>query len=72
MLPDIGVLIAAYVFTRMAALCCRPIDAPAGWRKAGQIIVRVLAVLTMAVAVIVAADLLLRGLTGVSLPEVAR
>lgn len=72
MLPDIGLLIAAYVFTRMAALICRPIEASAGWRKAGQVIVRIFAAVTMLVAIVVGIDLLLRGVTGVSLPELTR
>ena len=72
MIPDIGVMIAAYVVTRMLGTFCRPIDSDAGWRAYGQIATRVFAAITIIVAVIVGIDLLLRGATGVSLPELTK
>lgn len=71
MIPDIGVLVAAYVFTRMVVLLAAPVEAD-GWRSYVQLAARVCAFLTIVVAVVVGIDLLLRGTTGVSLPELAR
>ena len=51
-IPEIGVLVAAYVFTRMLELSSSD--------SAGMP-VRVLAVITMIVAAVVAADLVIRG-----------
>lgn len=71
MLPDIGIIVAAYVFTRMFALVGTPITETGVYRGV-QIFVRVLAVATMIITFIVAIDLVLRGTSGVSLPDIAR
>ena len=58
MIPDIGVMIAAYILTRMWAL----VGQPNTNESAALTFSKVLAVITMLVAVISGADLLLRGL----------
>ncbi len=71
MLPDIGIVVAAYIFTRMFALIGTPITETGVYRGV-QIFVRVLAAATLVIAFIVGIDLALRGTTGVSLPDIAR
>lgn len=54
MVPDIGVMIAAYIVTRMVALLGRP-------SPDTNIVAKILAALTIIVAVICAGDLFVRG-----------
>jgi hypothetical protein len=68
-IPDIGILVAAYVFTRMLSLIGRPIDPQGGWQANMPRATRIFAIVTVLVAVVIGFDLLLRGTTGVSLPE---
>ncbi|HEY2153078.1 MAG TPA: hypothetical protein VGH34_19865 [Vicinamibacterales bacterium] len=72
MIPAIGVLVAACVFTRMSGLLFRSKESESGWRFGGQVLTRMFAGMTMPVAVFVAIDLLLCGATGVTLPELTR
>ena len=55
MIPAIGLMIGAYVFTRMVSFLTRKGD------MAESIIVKVFAVITMLVTAICVADLLMRG-----------
>jgi hypothetical protein len=61
MIPDIGVMIAAYIFTRMAALLGQP-------SPNANVLAKVFAVITMIVATLIAFDLIARG-TSVNLPS---
>ena len=54
MIPDIGVMIAAYIVTRMAALIGQP-------SADANSVAKVLAILSIIVTVICTADLLARG-----------
>jgi hypothetical protein len=72
MIPDIGGLVAAYVFTRMSALLFPSKESESGWRFGRQVLTRMFAGMTMPVAVFVAIDLLLRGTTDVTRPELTR
>ena len=72
MVPDIGILIAAYVFTRMVALLGTPITSKSGFNGVAQVAAQIFAGLTLIVALVVGIDLLLRGTTGLSLPELTR
>jgi hypothetical protein len=69
MIPEIGVMLAAYIVTRMLALIVTRNDATSQVLQFGQIIAKIFAGVTIIVAVIVAIDLALRGTAGVSLPE---
>lgn len=70
MIPEIGVLLAAYIITRMLALLATRVDAGHWLLVAAQIIVRVAAVGTILVAVFVAIDLLFSAARGVQLPTI--
>lgn len=54
MIPDIGVIVAAYVITRMAALILTPSQ---------PIIVRLFAVITVLITIAAGADLLSHGVS---------
>jgi cytochrome b561 len=54
MLPDIGLMIAAYIVTRMVALLGQP-------RPQANPVAKVFAAITILVAVVCALDLVLRG-----------
>ena len=62
MIPEIGILIAAYVVTRMIDILTRPKPPTA---------LALFAVLTILVALFVGFDLLMRGITNVSLQELS-
>jgi hypothetical protein len=53
-IPDIGIIIAAYVVTRMAALLGQP-------REQANIVAKVLAAITIVVTLFCALDLAIRG-----------
>jgi len=55
MIPDIGLMVGAYVVTRMVSFLTRKGD------RAESVVVKVLAVITVLVTVICVADLLMRG-----------
>lgn len=55
MIPTIGIMIGAYIFTRMVSFATR------GGDRKESLLVRVLAILTMIVTMFCTADLLLRG-----------
>ena len=57
MIPDIGLMIGAYVITRMISLLTRKGD------REESVVVRVFAVITILVAVICVSSLLTRGLS---------
>lgn len=59
MIPDIGVMIGAYIFTRMFALA----------RTSNDRVVQAFAILTLLVAFIGMADLVLRGTVGIELKD---
>ncbi len=67
MIPEIGILIAAYVITRMLALMYSPPTTPRG-----RTIVGAAAGVTIAIAVIVAGDLVRRGVEVSRLVEAFR
>ena len=56
MIPDIGVMIAAYIVTRMVALLGQP-------QSQANLVAKVLAVITILVALVCGFDVALRGLT---------
>ena len=64
MIPDIGLMIGAYIVTRMLQVVLNE-------AKQSTAVV-VFAVLTLVVAALGIGDLLLRGTTGVSIPELTR
>ena len=55
MIPDIGLMVGAYVVTRMVSFLTRK------GNMAESVVVKVLAVITVLVTVICVADLLMRG-----------
>ncbi len=55
MLPDIGLMVGVYIITRMISFLSRKQE------RAEPIVVKVFAVITIAISVIVILDLLLRG-----------
>ena len=59
MIPDIGLMIGAYIFTRMADLA----------NTSGSRVIRVLAALTMIVTFLMVGDLVLRGTTDIGLRD---
>ena len=59
MIPEIGFMLGAYIVTRMLALFLKP-----GTKE----IVRFMAIGTIIAAIVVMADLALRGSTGAGLP----
>ena len=65
MIPDIGVMVAAYILTRMLQIILKRDPKENG-------VVVAFAVITIIVTAVVAGDLLLRGTTGVSLPELTK
>ncbi len=62
MLPDIGLMIGAYIFVRMVHLTSRPETAR---------VTRILAALTAAFTVFICLDLLLRGTTNLTWSDVS-
>ena len=62
MLVDIGVMVAAYIVTRMVSFLAR------SGAQAEHVLVKVLAVLTAVVAILCALDLLLRGGSSTQIP----
>lgn len=62
MIPDIGLMIGAYIFTRMADLA----------NSSSSKMIRVFAALTMVVTVLVVLDLLMRGSMDVGLRDLAQ
>ena len=54
MIPAIGLMIGAYIFTRMIELL-------AGSSKSGQVLVKIFAVLTMLITVVSVFDLVMSG-----------
>jgi len=71
-IPEIGVLLAAYVVTRTLEIATKPMTTASNAVRSGQILTLVFAIATMCVAIFVGIDLLLRGTTGVSLPELSK
>ena len=65
MIPDIGLMVGTYIVTRMLEIVLRRDS------KDSYVLVA-FAIFTILIAVVGVADLLLRGSTGVSLPELAR
>ncbi len=63
MIPDIGLMVGAYIVTRM-------VEIMAGESKVGKSVTRILAALTVLVAVVCLADLLLRGTMNLNLGDV--
>jgi hypothetical protein len=62
MIPDIGLMIGAYIFTRMADLA----------NTSSSKVIRVLAALTMFLTVAMMADLAMRGTIDIGLGDLAR
>ena len=69
MIPDIGILIAAYVTTRCVQIFSEPLGIGQRWI---EILTRVFAAITIVVAFVVGLDLLLRGSTTQALPNFPR
>ena len=62
MIPELAVMIGAYIVTRM-------LESLLGTSGKGVIIARASAVLTIAIALLVIADMILRGTTGLDMSE---
>ncbi len=57
MIPTIGVMIGAYIFTRMVDIFCRP----AAEKSAGYPVLAILAIITSLVTVVCVLDLVMSG-----------
>ena len=64
-IPDNGLKVATYILTRMLQIILKR-------EPKENVVVVAFAVITIIVTAVVAGDLLLRGTTGVSLPELTR
>jgi uncharacterized protein YneF (UPF0154 family) len=65
MIPEIGVMVGAYIVTRMLQIVLNH-------EPKQSVVVVVFAVVTVLVTVLAIGDFVLRGTTDVSLPELAR
>ena len=62
MIPEIGVMVGAYIVTRMLELIVGP-------NSRAAVITRAFAIVTILVSLVVIADLALRGTTGLDLSD---
>jgi hypothetical protein len=66
MIPDIGVMMGAYITMRCIEVLCKPADAFSS--KIARSVANILAMLTVVVTVVVVADLVNRGASFPSIP----